>query len=57
MAFWCIFFVRVLMLDFEISRLVSLLMDHSCIAPLTPVVIVMRMENDHRNASLGHMTC
>ena len=30
------------MLDFGILRLVNLLMDCSCIAPLTPVVIVTR---------------
>ena len=30
------------MLDFGILRLASLLMGCSCIAPLTPVVIVMR---------------
>jgi hypothetical protein len=30
------------MLDFGILRLASLLMDCSCIAPLNPVVIVMR---------------
>ena len=30
------------MLDFGILRLVNLLMDCSCIVPLTPVVIVMR---------------
>ena len=30
------------MLDFEILRLVSLLMDCSCISPRTPTVIMMR---------------
>ena len=35
-------FHSVLMLDFGILRLVSFLMDCSCIAPLTPAVIVMR---------------
>ena len=42
MAFWCIFFMRVLMLGFEILRLVSLLIECSCISPLIPAVIVMR---------------
>ena len=42
MAFWCISFMRVLMLGFEILRLINLLMDCSCIAPLTFAVIVMR---------------
>ena len=41
MAFWCIFFMRVLMLGFGILRLVNLLIECLCIAPLTPVVIVM----------------
>ena len=41
MAIWCIF-MRVLMLDFGILRLIHLLMDCSCIATLTPTVIVMR---------------
>ena len=36
------FFMRVLMLDFGILRSVSLVMDWSCMAPLTPAVIVMR---------------
>ena len=35
-------FMRFLMLVFEILRLESLLMECSCVAPLTPVVIVMR---------------
>ncbi len=42
MAFWCIFFMRFLTLDFGISRSSSCLMDCSCIAPMTPVVILMR---------------
>ena len=42
MALWCIFFMRVLMLDFKILRIVSLLIECSCIAPLTPAVIVTR---------------
>ena len=41
MAFWCIFFMRVLMLVFGILRSASLLMDCSCIAPLTPTIITM----------------
>ena len=42
MAFWCMFFMRFLMLVFGRLRSVSLLMDCSCMAPLTPAVIVMR---------------
>ena len=42
MAFGCVFFMRVLMLVFEILRLASLLMECSCIATLTLVVMVMR---------------
>ena len=42
MAFWCMFFMRVLMMDFGIFRLASLLMECSCMPPLTPAVIVMR---------------
>ena len=42
MAFWCISFRRALILDFGISRLVNLMMVCSCIAPLKPVVMVMR---------------
>jgi hypothetical protein len=42
MAFWCRFFIRLLMLVFGIFRLASFSMDCSCIAPLTLVVIVMR---------------
>ena len=42
MAFWCMSFMIVLILDFGILRSVDLLMECSCIAPLTPFVIVMR---------------
>ena len=42
MAFWCISFMRVLILDFGILRLVALVIACSCIAPLTPAVMVMR---------------
>ncbi len=42
MAFWCILIMRVLMLDFEIFRLVILIMEYLCIAPPTPVVMAMR---------------
>ena len=41
MAFWCIFFRRVLMLVFGILRSASFLMDCLCIAPLTLNVIVI----------------
>ena len=42
MAFWCMFFMRVLMLGYGILRSVSLLIKCSCTAPRTPAVIVMR---------------
>ena len=42
MAFRCMFFMRVLMVDFGIFMLTSLLMECSCMAPLTPAVMVMR---------------
>jgi hypothetical protein len=42
MAFWCMSFIRFLMLDFGIFSFVSLSMECSCMAPLTPAVMVMR---------------
>ena len=42
MAFWCMFFMRLLMLAFGISRYSNFLMDYSCIALLTLVVMVIR---------------
>ena len=42
MAFWCMFFMRVLVMNFRSFRLASLLMECSCIAPLTRAVMVMR---------------
>lgn len=42
MAFWFIFFMRVLMVDFGNLGLACLLMDCSSIAPLTLVVMLMR---------------
>ena len=42
MAFWWIFFMRVLIVGFGMFRLVSLLMECLCMAPLTRVVIVIR---------------
>ena len=42
MAFWCSSFMRVLMLDFGILRLVNIVMACSCMAPRTPAVMVMR---------------
>ena len=42
MAFWWIIFMRVLIACFGILRLVSLLMECSCMAPLTPAVMVIR---------------
>ena len=41
MAIWCMFFMRVLMMDFGIFISTSLLMKCSCIAPLTATVMVM----------------
>ena len=42
MAFWCMSFISFLMLDFGMSIFVSFSMECSCMAPLTPAVIVMR---------------
>ena len=42
MAFWCMFFMRLLILVFGILRSSKFLMDCSCIAPLTPAVMVIR---------------
>ena len=42
MAFWCRFFMRVLILVLGILRFVSFSIECSCIAPLTPTVMVMR---------------
>ena len=42
MAFWCMFFTRVLIMGFGVFRCASLFMACSCIAPFTPVVMVMR---------------
>ena len=42
MAFWCMPFIRFLMLDFGIFSSVNLLMECSCMAPLTHAVIVIR---------------
>jgi hypothetical protein len=42
MAFWCMSFISFLILDFGMFILVSFSMECSCMAPLTPAVIVMR---------------
>jgi hypothetical protein len=42
MTFWCKFFMRVLIFNLRIFRLASLLVECSCVAPLTSVVIEMR---------------
>ena len=42
MTFWCMLFIRVLMVGFGSFKLVSLLMVCSCTTPLTPVVMIMR---------------
>ena len=42
MALWCRPFMRVLMLALGIFSLVSFSIECSCIAPLTPAVMVMR---------------
>ena len=41
MAFWWMVFKRFLMMDFGIFNLVSFSMECSCMAPLTPAVMVM----------------
>ena len=41
-AFWCMSFMRFLMLDFGILSFVSLSMECSCMASLTAVVMVVR---------------
>ena len=41
-AFWCMSFMRLFMLDFGIFSFVGLSMECSCMAPLTPVAMVMR---------------
>ena len=42
MAFWCMFFMRVLVQVLETFSLINCSMEFSCIAPLTPAVMVMR---------------
>ena len=42
MEFWCMFFMRVLMLVFGILRLSNFSMDRLWMVPLTPTVIVIR---------------
>ena len=42
MAFWCIFFMRVLVLDFGLSNSVSFLIECSCMASLTLAMTMMR---------------
>ena len=42
MAFWCLFFMRVLILGFGNLRLACLLMECLCTTPFTPSVILMR---------------
>ena len=42
MAFWWILFMRFLMAGFGNFRLISLLMECSCMAPLTLVVMIIR---------------
>jgi hypothetical protein len=41
-VFKCMYFTRFLMLDFGDFRFVSLSMECSCMAPLTPTVMVVR---------------
>ena len=41
MEFWCMSFMRVLMVIFGIFRCVSFLMECSCMAPLTPTMMVI----------------
>jgi hypothetical protein len=42
MAFWCMFFIRFLMLAFGMFSLVRFSMECLCMAPFTPAVMVMR---------------
>ena len=49
MVFWCMFFMRVLVFDFGMFRLVSFLMECLCMAPLTSAVMVMRKLIFHPN--------
>ena len=42
MVFWCMSFIRFLMLDFGIFSFVSLSMECSCMAPLTHAMMVIR---------------
>ena len=42
MAFWFMYFMRVLIFDFEMFRLARFLMECSCMAPRTLAVMVMR---------------
>ena len=42
LAFWCIFFMRVLTLAFGMFSLSNCSMECSCIAPLTLAVMVIR---------------
>jgi hypothetical protein len=42
MAIWCMFFMRVLMAGFGTFKWVTLLMECSCMAPLTTTVMVTR---------------
>ena len=45
------------MLDFGILRFVSLVMDWSCMAPLTPAVIVMREFENNIHIKDAHDLC
>ena len=42
MAFWCMSFINFLMFDFGMFIFVRFSMECSCMAPLTPAVMVMR---------------
>ena len=61
MAFWCMSFIKKIMLDFEIFSFVSLSMECSCMTPLTPAVMVMRGLVLHPLFCIvllmGHMWC
>ena len=41
-AFWCMFFMSILTLDFGRLSLLSLFIEYSCVATLTPTMMVMK---------------
>ena len=47
MALWCIFFIRVCMFDFGMFSLATFLMECSCMAPLTPPLLMMLISGSY----------